>query len=173
MKVFLYLFSLCLCGLGVFLFTLPPSQILANVGCVAILIAILIAIPLLLKLMPRLDDDVQDGIIHAVMSPFERGGKANFDYIKPRVIKAECRNGKGTLYIRASHVLHINPSHGDSAIHMPQGTIVTGRGGGLYAAEFDAPNDGLSHYQGATKEERDRWYVQEWARANGVDIDKN
>ena len=176
MKKFLYLSPLCLCGLGAFLFTLPPSQILANVACSFILIALLVAAVLSLKLMPRLvDDDVQDSIIHAVMSPFE-GGKANFDYVRPMVIKAEYRNGKGALCIKSKHVLHINPSHGDGAIHMPQGTIIHGvKGKDLYIAEFDIPEDGLSHYHGTpdnpvTDEERNRWYVESWAKANGVEL---
>ena len=183
MAVFTFFLAIVACGIGTWLFGIatPPDFSLADTACGFYVAAALLSMPFAWRYRLRVDESFGEGIQRGVVSLMAgSSSKGRLEWYPPKVVSARMvRSGggfAGELRVEAAHVLHIDRFDSKYPIAMPPCSKVTGQRDGTYLVQFDVPATGLTRYWGTpenpvTEEDHARWYVQDWARANGVEVE--
>lgn len=144
LKPLLILIPLGLCALtGTFVWT-PET---AWIGCAAIAVI---------------------GVVWVFALRAQTRTNVELPYWTPTIVSAkQTAHNTMEMIVSAANLHHVSRQ-----FDLPSwGVVITQiKKGELYKITVEAPHQGLSMAEGVTQYARARWYLQDWARANGVEI---
>lgn len=151
----------------------PLGYILADYGCVSVALGVLIGAAVMFCRAGSGMEDAADWLASGIRpKPWKPGDSK--PYVSPKVVSATFDGKQARFEVRASHWDHVVRE-----VAMPTGSVIrTERKGERYSVTFAPAYNPFPKYidpetgeSPVTDAMRDRWYVDEWAAANGVEVD--